>query len=99
MVRTYGDALSDAVLRDRFLIEKKSSEVGLHRDGRGYCVPWRAKPDREEAFLEASQFGRYIYMWREMTLRAQALRELGPSRYLEIRPNTDVPFLYRLLQD
>lgn len=85
MVRTYGDALSDAVLSDKFFVENKSSEVGMHRDVRGFCMPWWVKPEAEDAFLDASRFGRYVYMWREMTMRARALRELGPERYLEIR--------------
>jgi hypothetical protein len=85
MMRSYPDALTDVVLRDKFLVENKSSEVGLHRDVRGYCIPWWVKPEDEEGFLGASQFARYVYMWREMTLRGRALRKLGPERYLEIR--------------
>jgi len=85
MMRTYGDALTDAVLRDTFLVENKSSEVGMHREVRGYCMPWWVKPEDKQRFLDASPFGRYVYMWREMTLRAQALRRFGPERYLEIR--------------
>ncbi len=85
MMRTYPDALTDAVLRDKFLVENKSSEVGMYRDVRGFAMPWWIKPQDEEDFLSASQFGRYMYLWREMTVRAQALRKLGPERYLEIR--------------
>ena len=48
-------------------------------------MPWWVKPEDQEGFLAAGQFGRYVYMWREMTLRAQQLRRLGPGRYLEIR--------------
>jgi Sulfotransferase family len=85
MMRSYPDALTDTVLSDKFLVENKSSEVGVHRDVRGFAVPWWIKPRNEEDFLAASQFGRYLYLWREMTVRAQVLRKLGPDRYLEIR--------------
>jgi len=84
--RTYPHALSDEVLRDVDLAQNKCSEIGAFRVHEGVCVPWWVEIESERRFIDASRYGRCIWMWREMTSRARALGNVVDStRYFEIR--------------
>jgi Sulfotransferase family len=86
MMRSYPDALSDSILADSALCMRKNSEIGVARAFERWFIPWWIPVGQEQAFLNASQFGRYVWMWREMVSRIQACGErLGPRRYLELR--------------
>lgn len=86
MIRSYPHALSDRVLGDRSLALNKVSEIGIPRRFGERYVPWWIKEGEEEHFLACSQYGRYVWMWREMVSRVQNCgKQVGGGRYLELR--------------
>ena len=85
MCRSYGDALSDKVLASQVLSLSMVSEIGFFKTHSGFNYPyWLAEHDWLD-FRQASTYGRYIMLWREMTERAILLRALPSHRYLEVR--------------
>ncbi len=64
LVRTY-DVLSD----DKLASLETVSPLG-RRHGNLY-VPWWVERGQDQAFIEASQFARALWMWREMVRRSQ----------------------------
>jgi hypothetical protein len=86
MVRSYPDALSNEVLGSYELCMRKNSEIGVPRPVGKRFVPWWVAEEHEGQFLESSQYGRYVWMWREMVSRIQECgQRLGATRYLEVR--------------
>jgi hypothetical protein len=86
MLRSYPHALCDEVLGDLWLATNKNSEIGIPRAFGKHYVPWWIEAGEEEQFLHCSQYGRCIWMWREMVSRVIACgRQIGPERYLELR--------------
>lgn len=84
--RTYGAALSDEVLRaDGGLWRQMGSEVGVARRRGASVVPWWVAEGREDEFLAASRFERYLWMWAECVTRARRANAVAPGRYLELR--------------
>ncbi|MFT7404828.1 sulfotransferase family protein [Zhongshania sp.] len=83
--RTYPDALSDEVLSDGFLAGNKNSEIGMYRENNGVCVPWWVAKGSEAEFIELPQYGKFIWMWKEMVGRARNVKAVDKSRYFEIR--------------
>jgi hypothetical protein len=83
--RTYPDALSDAVLNEGFLADNKNSEIGTHRDYEGFCIPWWVNKGCEAEFIELPQYGRFVWMWREMVERARKVQAYDEGRYFEVR--------------
>lgn len=85
MERKYPDALADHVLKDPRLAQNKNSEIGPFRQFDNWCIPWWVEQDDQEKFVRASRYARCVWMWREMTERARALRRhAGEDRYLEL---------------
>ncbi|MBC2592936.1 sulfotransferase [Ruficoccus amylovorans] len=86
MVRTYGEALSDDVLASDQLSYNKVSEIGTWRRIDGFNFPWWLPEAEETAFRQMSKYGRYVRLWKEMTLRCRALgKTLPPERYYEVK--------------
>lgn len=86
MVRTYGDALSDAVLVSEQLSYNKVSEIGTWRRVNGFNYPWWLPVSEEESFRGMSKYARYVRLWKEMTIRCRSLGALASQkRYLEIK--------------
>src|SRR5262249_12039536 len=63
MLRKY-DTLSDATLRSF-----ESNEVPFGRRHGDACIPWWVAEGEETAFVEADQYVRAIWLWREMNAR------------------------------
>jgi hypothetical protein len=86
MVRTYPHALSDDVLKGPLLWRLKGSEIGVAREWRGWNLPWWLEQGAEEDFLALPPFARYVWMWKVMVCRGQALAtHIEPERFLEVR--------------
>jgi len=86
MERSYPTALADEVLTDERLANNNNSEIGIYRAWQHYYLPWWVPENRESEFIGHSQFGRCVWMWREMVTRAASCGQtLGSARYLEIR--------------
>lgn len=86
LLRTYPNVLSDDILQDVALAEMHHSEIGPYSLMNGWIVPWWVAEDRQADFIAASQYGRAVWLWREMVFRGRSLgQQLGPQRYLEIR--------------
>lgn len=86
MVRSYGDALSDEVLASEKLSYNKVSEIGTWRRVNGFNYPWWLPISEEASFKSMSKYGRYVRLWKEMTIRCRSLKGiLGYDRYFEIR--------------
>jgi Sulfotransferase family len=83
LVRTY-DVLSDAKLASL-----DSNEVQLGRRVGELYVPWWVADGEQEAFVQASQYVRAVWMWREMVRRCReffAAEEVRASgRALQVR--------------
>ena len=86
MLRSYPDALTDTVLTSDSLSWHKNSEIGSWRRRGEINVPWWVPEDDVSSFVDASQYGRFMFLWREMVNRSISLgRALPPKRYLQIR--------------
>lgn len=86
MERTYPQALSDAVLSDGRLANCKNSEIGMFRHFDRRFVPWWISRGQEDDFLGLSQYGRLLWMWKEMVTRAADTgRSIESKRYLEVK--------------
>ena len=86
MDRTYGNALSDGVLRaDRTLWRQVGAEIGIARRFGDRMVPWWVAEGEEPEFLRASRIQRYLWMWRESVERARQARAIAGERYTELR--------------
>ncbi|HET6616966.1 MAG TPA: sulfotransferase [Gemmatimonadota bacterium] len=86
MDRTYGNALSDEVLRaDRTLWRQVGAEIGVARRFEDRMVPWWVAEGEEREFLRASRIERYLWMWRESVERAREARSVAGDRYTELR--------------
>ncbi len=86
MERSYPDALSDRVLMNERLAGNKNSEIGILRPYGNYFLPWWIDSGSADEFIRSSQYGRCVWMWREMVSRAANCgRALGPDRYLEFK--------------
>lgn len=85
MERKYPHALSDEVLNSIELTENKNSEIGEYVSIDGFNYPFWVKIEERNAFKEASRYGRYLLMWKEMVNRGKELRNLGNERYYEIK--------------
>jgi hypothetical protein len=84
--RCYPDALSDEILKDSKAADNKSSEIGRYRVVDSFCIPWWVTEGQEQDFIQINAYGRYLWMWRDMTERAMALHALvGKMRYSEVR--------------
>lgn len=84
--RTYPLALSDAALdAERGLWRQVGSEIGVARRHGDRIVPWWVDEGEEEAFLGASRYARYLWMWSESVRRASRCGEAHPDRFLEVR--------------
>jgi hypothetical protein len=83
--RAYPDALSDAVVRSDFLSLNKNSEIGRWATRDGVNLPWWLAPADEAGFGPMTRYERCVLMWREMTVRARAVRAVVPGRYHEVR--------------
>lgn len=69
LLRKY-DVLSDARLAD-----VESNETPIVRRSGALQVPWWVEPGAEQAFIEADQYVRAIWMWAAMVSRAQDFLE------------------------
>lgn len=86
MERTYGLALSDAVLDARSARWREvGSEIGVGRVHEGSVVPWWVPAERTRQFLDASRYERYLWLWRECVMRARESATISGERYLELR--------------
>ncbi|HEY7472642.1 MAG TPA: sulfotransferase [Gemmatimonadota bacterium] len=86
MDRTYGNALSDEVLRaDGSLWRQVGTEIGVARRFEGSMLPWWVAEGREREFLSTSRIGRYLWMWRESVERGRQARGVAADRYAELR--------------
>ena len=87
MERSYPDALSDRVLMNERLAGNKNSEIGIPWPHGSYFLPWWIDSGSADEFIRSSQYGRCVWMWREMVSRAANCgRALpGPDRYLEFK--------------
>lgn len=84
--RTYPLALSDAALdAKRGLWRQVGSEIGVARRHGDWIVPWWVGEGEETAFLGASRYERYLWMWSESVRRASRCGKAHPDRFLEIR--------------
>jgi Sulfotransferase family len=87
LVRSYD------VLSDRKLLDLATNEVMLGRRSGDRFVPWWVQEGEDGAFLEASQYVRAVWMWREMVRRSreflaradvEASGRVLPVRYEEL---------------
>lgn len=86
MERTYGAALSDAVLDARAERWREvGSEIGTGRAHQGMIVPWWVADEDAPRFLDASRYERYLWLWKECVIRARRASPVAGERYLEIR--------------
>jgi Sulfotransferase family len=86
MERCYPHALTDDILRSPLLWRLKGSEIGVAREWRGWFLPWWLESGAEQDFLALPPYGRYVWMWKVMVRRGQALAaQIKPERFLEIR--------------
>jgi hypothetical protein len=84
--RCYPHELSDEVLKNGDLVEDKNTGVGYYRVVDSWHIPWWIPTGQEREFVELNRYGRYLWMWREMTERAMALASIvGEERYREVR--------------
>lgn len=82
--RRYPLALSDEVLLSAELSASSQSEVGFWRRVNGFNFPWWVAPADEAAFRSLDKYGRCVWLWREMTVRARRVRAMLPA---ERRPD------------
>src|SRR5207302_4981584 len=68
--RSYPGVLSDTVLRDKHLLACKNSEIGFYRSFDAWHIPWWVPQGEETEFVNLSEYGRCVWMWRVMTERA-----------------------------
>jgi hypothetical protein len=86
MERTYGAALTDAVLdASKGRWREVGSEIGTGRAYRGMIVPWWIPDEDAARFLDASRYERYLWMWKECVTRARRSAPIAAERYLEVR--------------
>jgi hypothetical protein len=86
MERTYGAALSDAVLDARAgRWREVGSEIGSGRVHRGTIVPWWVADEDAPRFVDASRYERYLWLWKECVTRGRKSSSIAAERYLEIR--------------
>jgi len=83
LVRSY-DVLSDEKLRGL-----ASNEVMLGRALGDLYIPWWVEEGKERAFLDASQYARAVWMWREMVRRCRRFLDradvIAAGRVLTVR--------------
>ena len=86
MCRTYGDALTDETLKSDILCMNKVSEIGKWNRKGEFNYPWYIDTINYDMYRSLSPYGRYAWLWKEMTTRSMDLKEhIAPNRYLEVR--------------
>lgn len=86
MERSNPMALSNKTLMDDHLTQNKSSEIGVFYKHGAFNIPWWVPKNKAEKFINTTQYGRFVWMWKEMVKRAtEAGEQLGPERYTEVR--------------
>ena len=84
--RKYTDALSDRVLKSDELCLNKVSEIGIWHKINGINVPYWVPDIEKTDFTTMSKYERCVLMWREMVLKAKAIKEILPKeRYYEVK--------------
>jgi Sulfotransferase family len=83
--RKYPHTLSDKVMQNPAFAQQIVSEIGIPQQWGQWYLPWWLPENDREAFVKLSQYGRYIWLWREMVERGKSISDIGDSRYLEIR--------------